>query len=193
MMLTGSSHLEFKTLYQATADRFYLNAGRIIVDRVVERQTPDGGWDFWGICQNAYGDFGFTIGVLLTGLRMYYEASGDERAARQIVQEAYFFVKKLWVESARTFKYANCADWYAGSASLTPLLLDGICFAYRRTYDPEIRHVLLAATSKALEGLERFDPAVARADASGVGKEFGMYVSNAPHFIGYVAALQEQK
>ncbi len=193
MMLTGSSHLEFKTLYQATADRFYLNAGRIIVDRVVERQTPDGGWDFWGICQNAYGDFGFTIGVLLTGLRMYYEASGDERAARQIVQGAYFFVKKLWVESARTFKYANCADWYAGSASLTPLLLDGICFAYRRTYDPKIRHVLLAATSKALEGLERFDPAVARADASGVGKEFGMYVSNAPHFIGYVAALQEQK
>ena len=179
-------------LYQATGDRFYLNAARIIMDRVVERQTSDGGWDFWGVCLDSYGNFGFTTGILLTGLRMYYEASGDERAARQIVQGAYFIAKNLWVESAGTFKYANCADWYAGSALLTPLLLDGMRFAHQRTHDPELRQILLAATNKVLEGLEAFNPAVSRADASGVGKEFGVYVCHTPYFIGYVAALQEK-
>lgn len=179
------------SLYQATGDRYYLNAARIIVDRVVERQTPDGGWDFWGICLGTYGNFGFTMGIMLSGLRMYFESTGDERAAEEIVRGARFFAKTLWVDSAQLFKYANCADWYARSPSITFLLLDGMCFAHQRTHDPELRHVLLAATSRALEGLEAFDPAVARANASGVGKEFGMYVCSTPYFIGYIAGLQE--
>ncbi len=80
-------------VYEATHDRFYLNAAKIIVDRVIERQTPDGGWDFYRVCMHPdpphFGNFNFTVGVLLTGLQRYYAATGDERAAQEIVRGAY--------------------------------------------------------------------------------------------------------
>lgn len=182
-------------LYEATRDRFYLNAAKIIVERVWERQTPDGGWDFFRICLHQdppmhYGNFGFTVGVLLTGLKHYYEATGDDRAAREIVRGAYFLVNQLWVREAATFRYTSCPMAEAGSPMLTFLLLDGIAFAHNRTRDPGLRDVLVAATQKAVTSLAELNPATAHTNMDGIGKELGLYISNTAHFIGHVAALR---
>jgi hypothetical protein len=182
-------------VYEATHDRFYLNAAKIIVDRVLERQTPSGGWDFYRVCMHPdpvhFGNFNFTVGVLLTGLQRYYAATGDERAAREIVRGAYWLVDKLWTPEASTFRYVSCPEAGAGSPMLTFLVLEGVAFAHQRTQDPRLRQVLIAATEKALASMANLDPATARANMDGVGKELGLYVSNTPHFIGYVAALEK--
>ena len=71
--------------YNATDDPFYLNAARIVVDRVLERQTPDGGWDRQlvpGHCSDMprhHGNAGFMVGVLMSGLKYYAEATDDQR------------------------------------------------------------------------------------------------------------------
>ena len=182
--------------YEATLDRFYLNAARIIVNRVHERQTPDGGWDFYRVCMHPdpphFGNFGFTVGVLLTGLRQYYAATGEEGAAREIVRGAHFLVDQLWTPEVATFRYVSCPKAGAGSPMLTFLLLDGIAFAHQRTHDPGLGRVLTAATDKAIASMSNLDPATARANMDGVGKELGLYISNTPHFIGYVAALERK-
>jgi hypothetical protein len=184
-------------VYEATQDRFYLNAAKIIVERVLERQTEDGGWDSYPVCMHTdppkhFGNFGFTNGVLLTGLMRYYAATQDERAAKEIVRGAYFLVVHLWTPEAGTFRYTSCPRAGAGSPMLTFLLLDGIAFAHQRNGDPKLRDVLIAASRKALEGMTSMDPAVARANMDGIGKELGLYISNAPHFIGYVASLEQK-
>ncbi len=184
-------------LYNATGDRYYLNAANIIVERVLERQTPDGGWDFYRICLHPdpvhFGNFGFTVGVMLTGLRDYYEATGDERVAREIVRGAYFFVNKLWLPDSGTFKYTSCPIPSDTRPMLTFVLLDGIAFAHRQTKDPALKQVLLKAADKALLRLAALDPDTARKEMSGVGKELGTYIADAPHFIGYIDTLQASK
>jgi hypothetical protein len=182
--------------YEATGDRFYLNAAKIIVDRVVERQTRSGGWDFYRICMPPdpparYDNFGFTVGVLLTGLRKYYEATGDERAAREIVHGAHFFAQELWLPKTNEFRFCSCPNSW-GTSSLTFLLLDGVAFAHKRTGDPVLGKMLVATTEKSLETMEGMDPVTAHKDMNGVGKEIGVYICNAPEFIGYVAALQRK-
>ena len=182
--------------YEATGDRFYLNAAKIIVDRVVERQTHGGGWDFYRICMPPdpparYDNFGFTVGVLLTGLRKYYEATGDERAAREIVHGAHFFAQELWLPKTNEFRFCSCPNSW-GTSSLTFLLLDGVAFAHKRTGDPVLGKMLVATTEKSLETMEGMDPVTAHKDMNGVGKEIGVYICNAPEFIGYVAALQRK-
>jgi len=183
--------------YQATRDRFYLNAAKIIVERAVERQTPNGGWDFYGICMppdppTGYGNFGFTVGILLTGLREYYEATGDEHAAREIVHGANFLAHQLWLPQTNLFRYCSCPNAPAVSG-LTFLLLDGVAFAHKRTGDPLLGKMLIATTEKSLESMEGMNPVTAHQDQNGVGKEIGLYICNAPEFIGYVAALQRKE
>jgi hypothetical protein len=183
-------------VYEATQDRFYLNAAKIIVERVLERQTPDGGWDFYRVCMHPdpphFGNFNFTVGVLLTGLQRYYAATGDERAADEIVRGSYFLVDKLWTPDAATFRYTSCPEAGAGSPMLTFLVLEGVAFAHQRTQDPRLGRVLISATQKAVASMASLDPATARANMDGVGKELGLYVSSTPHFIGYVAALEKK-
>lgn len=184
-------------IYEATHDRFHLNAGKIIVERALERQTADGGWDFyWQSCAQSYrpyryGTIGYQIGILLTGMRAYYAVTGDEQVARAIVRGANCLVDQLWDPETRTFRFVSCPP-QPGSPSpqLSFLLLDGIAFAHQRTRDPKLRQVLVEATDKAVRGLEEMTANSARADGNGVGKELGLYISNTPHFIGYVAKLE---
>lgn len=169
-------------MYNATGDPFYLNAARIIAERVFERQTPDGGWRRQlvpGHCQclpRHHGNAGFMVGILLTGLRYYYEATGDERAARSIERGARFLVADMWVPEVDGFRYTSCPRTQAGAWS-NFLLFDGIVFAHRRTGDPVLGEVLRRGTPSALKTMH------------GWGKGFTQYTRVAPHFLGYLAGL----
>ncbi|GIW56451.1 MAG: hypothetical protein KatS3mg082_2855 [Nitrospiraceae bacterium] len=172
-------------MYNATGDPFYLNAARIIVDRVFERQTPDGGWRRQLVPEHCeclprhHGNAGFMVGILMTGLRYYWEATNDERAARSIERAARFLVADLWTPEVDGFRYTSCPRTQSGAWS-NFLLFDGIVFAHRRTGDPVLGAVLRHGTLSALKTMH------------GWGKDFTQYTRVAPHFVGYLAELLRQ-
>ena len=183
-------------IYEASQDRFYLNAGKILAGRVLERQTADGGWNYyWQACADTekpvrYVNIGFMNGILLTGLRSYHAATGDEKVAQAIVRGARCLVDQLWVPETRTFRDVSCPP-VPGSplADLSFLLLDSIAFAHQRTQDPKLRQTLIEGTKRAVTGLADLSGERARKFEDGVGKQLGLYISNTAHFVGYVATL----
>ena len=171
-----------EAMYEATYDRTYLNAAKIVFERVLERQTSDGGWrrfltdDHCNCLPRHQGEAGFMVGVLLTGLRQYYELSGDERAAESVVRGARYLIDGMWIPKISGFRYTSCPRTSAGAWS-NFLLFDGIAFAHRRTGDPRLRDVLVAGTGSTLANL----PAI--------GKSFTQYTRVTPHFLAYLDQL----
>ena len=171
--------------YSATRDRFYLNAAKIVVDRVLERQTSDGGWQRELVPGHCYctprhrGNAGFMVGVLLTGMKYYYGATGDDKVADSIVRGAHFLIHDMWVPEVKGFHYTSCPKSNVGP-SYNFRLFDAIVFAHRRTGDAGLREVLLAGT----------DPAVA--SMNGSGKGFTQQTRVTPHFINHLVLLKEQ-
>jgi hypothetical protein len=178
--------------YNATNDPYYLNAAKMIVERALERQTPDGGWKRQMVPGHCYctprhqGNAGFMVGVLLTGLRHYYEATGDTRVADAIVKGAHFLVNDMWVPEVRGFRYTSCPKSSSGSWS-NFLLFDGIVFAHRRTGDARLADVLLIGTDGALETMTE----AGKSGGAAWGKGFTQYTRVVPHFLHHLAKLKE--
>jgi hypothetical protein len=144
-------------MYNATYDPFYLNARRILVERVLERQTPNGGWDrqLTGdhcdcMPRHHMGEAGFMVAVLLTGLISYHQATGEEREGQSIVKGAHWLINDLWVPEQKAFRYTSCPKTFVHPWS-NFLLFDGIVYAHKLTGDAKLREVLLEGTDSALE------------------------------------------
>ncbi len=183
-------------VYRATGDPFYLNAAKITVERVLERQTPKpkfntkgGGWRRMMVpghclCEPShYGNAGFMVGVLLTGLKWYHLETGDPRVAQSIAMGAHFLIDDLWVEEIGGFHYTSCPVSSKGPWS-NFLLFDGIGYAYRLSQqagkpDAKLALHLAKGTAPAIENMR------------GMGKSFSQFIRVAPHFIGLLAELRE--
>ena len=146
-------------MYKATGDEFYLNAGRIIVERTLERQTEDGGWRRLLVPAHCRcdpprhtGNASFAVGILLVGLKSYHQATGDPRVAESIVRAADFLIDSTWVEEARGFRSTSCPYTKVSSDNFQNGLA-GICYAWRISRKPRFEHVLRHATPKAIEAL----------------------------------------
>jgi hypothetical protein len=159
--------------YNATADPFYLNAARIVVDRVLERQTPDGGWERQlvpGHCTHTprhHGNAGFMVGVLMSGLKYYAEASGDGRAKDSVVKAANFMIDDMWIPEAKAFRYTSCPT-SSVAPGLNFLIGEGIAYAWRQNKDARLRRV----------SLDAMETIVARMD--GMGKNLSMEMRATP-------------
>lgn len=183
--------------YRATADPFYLNAARIIVDRVLERQTPEpkfntrgGGWRRMMVpghclCEPShYGNAGFMVGILLTGMKWYHLETGDPDVAKSIIMGANFLIDDMWCEDVLGFRYTSCPVSSKGPWS-NFLLFDGIGYAYRLTQqagkpDAKLASHLLKGTDSAIAAM------------SGMGKSYSQFIRVAPHFMGLLAELRER-
>jgi len=130
-------------LYQATADPFYLNAARIVADRVLERETPGGGWRRNLVPGHCFclprhrGNAGFMVGVLLSGLKYYHQASGDPRAADAVVRGARYLVSEIYDTEAHQFRYTSCPNSPL-TDSTANLGCEGIAYAARLSRDPAL-------------------------------------------------------
>ena len=124
-----------------------------------------------------HGNAGFMVGVLLTGLRHYYEATGEERVANSIVRGAHFLIDDMWMPDVDGFRYTSCPRTSKGAWS-NFLLFDGIAFAHRQTGDEKLGNVLKRGTGSAVQNM------------TGWGKGFTQYTRVAPHFLGYLASLR---
>ncbi len=191
-------HLLLTTaVYNATLDPFYLNAAKIIIERVLERQTPNGGWDRWPICAHAdgpphAGELSYMVGVLLTGMTRYHEVTGDARVAASVTRGVRYLMSDAWVPELRGFRYSTCplALPTRGQDPLNFLVLAGVVLAHRETGEPKFRLVLIEATEEALASLLHMGE---QPGERALGKMLGLFTSPTPHVIGYVASLAESK
>jgi len=178
-------------VYRATGDPLHLNACRIIVERVLERQTlepepgvPGGGWRRMMVpghclCTPAHhGNAGFMVGVLLTGLRHYHQETGDPAVAEAIRRGARYLIEDMWVPEVNGFRYTSCPKTSAGAWS-NLLLFDGIGYAYRLQPDPLLARILVAGTDTGTRAV------------SGFGKSFSQRIRVAPHSLELLQNLRD--
>ncbi|NLC80167.1 MAG: hypothetical protein GX748_03180 [Lentisphaerae bacterium] len=137
------------SLYNATADPFYLNAARIIAQRVIERQAPEGGWQRNLVPGHCFclprhrGEAGFMVGVLLAGLKYYHQATDDRRAADALVGGARALIRETYDFREKQFRYTTCP--YSSMPSTTGnMACEGFAYAARLTGDKELRQVTRA-------------------------------------------------
>ena len=166
-------------LYQTTGDHFYLNAAELIVQRVRERYTSNG-WPhqlLLGHCEclpRCSGNADFMVGVLLSGLKRYHQATGDEAAADLIVGACEFLIREHWIAAEKAFRYTRCPK--SGiSAARNSLILEGPAYAYRLSGDERFKSAVLNGFSAGLKGSAHA--------AQPIGKHFGERACVAPHIL----------
>ncbi len=183
--------------YQATRDPLYLNAAKIIVERALERQEANGGWNRLHICSHPNepehrGELGYMTGVMLAGLRRYYELTRDEAVARAIERGAGLLANEFWSPQARRFRYSSCprTEPHAGADALNFLLLDGMVLAHQRTRDAALGRILTPAAERVIESMESFGGERGEAARQGFGKLLAMYACLAQNTLSYVSSFE---
>jgi len=150
--------IHLSAAYRATGRRVYLNAARIIVDRVLERQRPSGGWERLMVPGHCHclpprhtGNAGFMVGILMVGLKRYSEATGERRVREAIVRAADYCIDAMWVPERSAFRYTSCPlSSVGGGADMR--ILKGIATALRFSGKERFREVLAAGAQSAMAG-----------------------------------------
>ena len=181
----------------ATGDPYYLNASRVIVDRVIETQDVQprplgayqakgrkpyqvGGWSRMmrpGHCRcepRHRGNAGFMVAVLLSGLKYTHDVTGEERIKECIIRGAHYLLDETYSESVKGFRYTSCPKT-AYRAGASPLMVEGIARAYLWTKDARLGRVLTEALPRGAGG-------------SGYGKGFSMYYRAGPRVLADLKA-----
>ena len=180
----------------ATNDPYYLNACRVIVDRVLEtqdtepRELPEyqkepgrthqvGGWSRMMVpghchCEPRHrGNAGFMVAVLLSGLKYYHDVTEEPAVKECIIAGARNLLDECYSEETHGFRYTSCPNTRYGTGA-SPLMVEGIARAYLWTKDDRFKDALT-------EGL------AAGAGGSGYGKGFSMYYRCAPRLLADLA------
>ncbi len=178
---SGWHLIHLAAAYKATGRRVFLNAARIVADRVLERQRASGGWERLMVPGHCHclpprhmGNAGFMVGMLMVGLKRYHEATGDQRIPDAIVRAASYCIDRLWVAEKRSFRYTCCPESSVGGGA-DMRILKGIAYAYGFSRQARFRTVLEAGIDTALGRL----PQAHR----GVGKSIGSPMRGAPQVL----------
>lgn len=182
--------------YNATGDPYYLNAARVVVQRVLETQDvlpralpphqregrkpfQQGGWSRMMVpghckCEPRHrGNAGFMVAILLSGLKYYHDITGDRRVKQALIQGAHYLLDETYSDKVHGFRYTSCpkTEYRPGA---TPLMVEGVARAYLWTRDERFRRVLVEALPLAAGG-------------SSYGKSFSMYYRCGPRVLADLA------
>lgn len=172
-------------MYRATRDPYHLNACHIIMDRVLERQTPEGGWRRQmvpGHCRHlprCHGNAGFMISVLMTGMRWYHQETGDPRVLDSIHRAAKFVVKDMWVDKVKGFRYTSCRETSAGVWA-NFMASDGLSYAARLKRDPQLADIVRIGIAASMAN-----------GIPGSGKSISQATRVMPHTLYHLDALEK--
>jgi len=137
--------------YEATGNPYYLNAARIYVERILEKQDPVGGG--WLLpqppseCdgQTGIGGKAFATGILLYGLMRYDLVEPRPDVKDCIVNACRWLVEQTWNDEKAGFRYKTGCDLYrddAGNGAVNALCLPGLAYGYELSSDERFLHVL---------------------------------------------------
>ena len=173
-----------------------LNAAALIVDRVLERQEPGGGWE--RLLSESHcgcppprerGEAGFMVGVLLSGLRRYHELTGDERVVAAIVGGARWLVARTYDRASGHFRYTPCLIRGGGpSPGQTKQVIEGLAYAFALSGDAELGEVL----ERGLGDVGGLPSASKEAPSSGFGKAWTSEARYVPTLLAYVARARDR-
>ena len=137
--------------FHATNRRRYLDVAQTVVERVLERQRPSGGWERMLVPGHCFcdpprhrGNSSFCVGILMAGLKRYHQITGDRRVRRCIVRAAEYLIDTTWVPGERVFRYTNCPHIWA-NAGQNAQIVEGLAYAWRLSRSPRIGRVLVDA------------------------------------------------
>jgi hypothetical protein len=159
------------TAYRFTGNPYYLNAARLIIQRVRERQDPaTGGWLHWPPLDETdnvptYGGKAFAVGVLSFGILRYLDEEPLARpdVRQMLVRGVDWLMRESWVPG-HGFRYiSNCEKYrHKGGRGLTCLLnAELVAAAYEFTHDPRYATFWRDMMGQILQG-----------STSGMGKDF---------------------
>lgn len=165
-----------------------LNAASIIVERVLERRTPGGGWDRMlgePHCGCGYprcsGEAGFMICILVSGLKRYHHLTGDPAVAEAIIGGARWLIKETFDHDSGHFRYTSCAKrTLGGTFQYTQWALEALAAAWELSGDPEIGAYLK-------RGLPVIGQYPARLSHLGVGKAMSQQMRYVPTILASLA------
>ncbi len=169
-------------MYRETLDPYYLNAAHIIMDRVKERETEGGGWRRQLMPGHCYclprhrGNAAFMVGIHLSGMKDYYQATGDQQTADMIVRGAHYVIDECWIPEKHGMRYTSCPKSSSGT-SLSLLIAEGIAYGYKLSGDKDLGDVMLVGTQAAVAGF------------GGMGKGFSQQLRWAPHVLYHLHEL----
>ena len=161
-----------------------LNAAGIIVERVLERQEPEGGWVRnlgEPHCGCGYprcrGEAGFMVGVLLSGLRRYHRLTGSDAVAQAIVGGARWLIRETFDAGSGHFRYTSCPNrTLGGTFQHTQYVLEALASAWELSGDAEIGRYLR-------DSLHTIGMFPADLDHLGVGKALSQQMRYVPSII----------
>lgn len=182
----------------ATNDPYYLNASRIVVDRVLEAQDPEprpmpkyqqepghthqnGGWTRMMVpghctCEPRHqGNANFMIAILLTGLTYYHDVTNEPAVKESIIRGSRYLIEEMYSTRTHGFRYTPCPNMRY-TAGVTPLMAEGIARAYRWTKDPIFEDALTNGLALGASGAT-------------YGKGFSMYYRCAPRLLADLAEM----
>ena len=121
------------------------NAASIIVERVLERAEPDGGWVrnlTESHCGCGYprcrGEAGFMVGVLLSGLKRYYHLTQDPKVSEAIIGGARWLIRETFDHENGHFRYTSCPNrTLGGNFRCTQWVLEGLTAAWELSGDAQ--------------------------------------------------------
>ncbi len=180
----GWGMLALEAAYELTNDEFYLNACRIIVKRVYEKQDkktgclkyfmikPDG-----GVC---YGGKSFMHGIVGSAIKYYYYLTGDEKAKEICLGIARWLATDMYDDEIQAFWYTEvekqeCIRHEIPETNIE--ILDVILFAVQEDNKKEYMYAIERAFSKTLNSPYRRECDVA--------KVFSMRLRFAPEIMYY--------
>ena len=197
----GIDHYDFRTCREAgwhlihltgmarlSEDRRFLNAAFLILERVLQRQEPDGGWMRnlkAGHCgcpiPRHRGEASFMVGIMMNGLRRLHQLTGERRVADAIVGAARWLLTHTWDAAQRGFRYTPCPNLGLHGAAVgnTLQVVEGLGYAYRLTRDAAIADTILAA----LPHLAQPRLATTPDEASAIGNRLCSETRSMPAFL----------
>jgi hypothetical protein len=166
----------------AGAER-YRNAAYILVERVLARQEPGGGWERQLTASHCgcppprcRGEAGFMVGVLIAGLRQYYALSSDQRVAEAIIGGARWLVSRTYAPEAGHFRYTSCPNLGMPGPEHTLPIIEALGYAYALSGDPALGTIVKRSLDHL--GLPRQNTLF-----TGYGKALGMEARYVPYML----------
>ena len=185
---SGWHLIHLSMLALALDDLDCLNAASIIVERVLERRTPGGGWDRMlgePHCGCGYprcsGEAGFMICILISGLKRYHHLTGDPAVAEAIIGGARWLINETFDHDSGYFRYTSCPNRsLGGTFQCTQWALEALAAAWELSGDREIGAYLK-------RGLPVIGQYPARLSHLGVGKAMSQQMRYVPTILASLA------
>ncbi len=185
----GWSLAAIMALQRATGDPVYLEAARQIVEVALREQDLEGtgAWphvlprDHAAGYPGAVGNVAFLIGILMSGMQDYHQATGDPRVLTSMEAGCRWLRDVMWVPGRWAFHYTSSPAYLnnpekAGSGT-TMLIIAPMAYVAERTGDAELMDIVAQAFAGVL-----------RDGGSGWGKSFAQEL----HFASDVLAALDR-